>query len=271
MAYKSSATRKLTVATKSACHKTADPLLIRRGGSEGIGPRGIEPTGLREWERRNISNLIAVISRTSAFAAVKKWKSMQICSSRRRPLVLEETKGSSALRSDLALQSQLERVTGRPALASLTSAQVQRVNASVTTRTGAPQRRAVDGSTGANCPGRSWSVMIGRSFKPRVSAAKPTKQHRRGGSGHPCELTQAPSERRVDAGASARRSLAVAGLEGQGQRELFYAVAGDVRLTGCTVTVAEQARQSFLTGNPRSARVSVVPLQMRSDFNLTLR
>ena len=42
--------------------------------------------------------------------------------------------------------------------------------------------------------------------------------------------------------------VGVAGLEGQGQRELFYALAGDLRRHGGTVTVAGKAgSRRFLT------------------------
>jgi ribose transport system ATP-binding protein len=64
--------------------------------------------------------------------------------------------------------------------------------------------------------------------------------------------------------------VGVAGLEGQGQRELFYALAGELRPLDGTVTVGGGAGSIDFALVPEERKSEALFLQMRSDFNLTL-
>jgi ribose transport system ATP-binding protein len=64
--------------------------------------------------------------------------------------------------------------------------------------------------------------------------------------------------------------VGVAGLEGQGQRELFYALAGELRPHRGTVTVAGTSGSVDFALVPEERKSEALFLQMRTDFNLTL-
>lgn len=64
--------------------------------------------------------------------------------------------------------------------------------------------------------------------------------------------------------------VGIAGLEGQGQRDLFYALAGELRAHGGSVSVAGGPGSIDFALVPEERKSEALFLQMRSDFNLTL-
>lgn len=64
--------------------------------------------------------------------------------------------------------------------------------------------------------------------------------------------------------------VGVAGLEGQGQRDLFYALAGELRPSAGSVSVTVDVGRVDFSLVPEERKSEALFLQMRSDFNLTL-
>jgi ribose transport system ATP-binding protein len=64
--------------------------------------------------------------------------------------------------------------------------------------------------------------------------------------------------------------VGIAGLEGQGQRDLFYALAGELRTHAGSASVSGGSGTVDFALVPEERKSEALFLQMRSDFNLTL-
>lgn len=111
--------------------------------------------------------------------------------------------------------------------------------------------------------------MIGRSFnhafpaKPAVGTEGPIVLDIR-------ELSAGDKLAGVSLQVGAGEIVGIAGLEGQGQRDLFYALAGEIRTHGGSVTVADAVGKIDFSLVPEERKSEALFLQMRADFNLTL-
>ena len=113
-------------------------------------------------------------------------------------------------------------------------------------------------------------LMIGRSFN-HAFPAKPEPAATAAAVLDVVELSAGTKLAGVSMTVRAGEIVGVAGLEGQGQRELFYALAGELRPHGGLVTIAADAPGDVdFALVPEERKSEALFLQMRSDFNLTL-
>ncbi|KQU52229.1 ABC transporter ATP-binding protein [Rhodococcus sp. Leaf278] len=110
-------------------------------------------------------------------------------------------------------------------------------------------------------------LMIGRSFdhafpaKGTAEVAQPVLEVRNLTVG---SLTD------VSLQVAAGEVVGVAGLEGQGQRDLFYTLAGELSPESGSVTVSDSNGGVDFALVPEERKTEALFLEMRSDFNLTL-
>jgi ribose transport system ATP-binding protein len=221
---------------------------------------------LREWEAEHLDPH-AVISELS-LAARQEVEIVAALSSSPSLLVLDEP--TAALSDPNWLFRQLERVTATGASVIYISHKLNEINAICDTGTVLRNGQAVAGFTrGELSEDELVELMIGRSF----SHAFPAKADKNS-IGEVVldvrELTAGAKLSGVSMQVRAGEIVGVAGLEGQGQRELFYALAGDLRPHGGTVTVAAEPGAVDFSLVPEERKSEALFLQMRSDFNLTL-
>ena len=221
---------------------------------------------LREWEADHLDPH-AVISDLS-LAARQEVEIVAALSSSPSLLVLDEP--TAALSDPNWLFRQLQRVTGTGASVIYISHKLNEINAICDTGTVLRNGQAVARFTrGELSEDELVELMIGRSF----NHAFPTKADRAGIGDVVLdvrELTAGTKLSGVSVQVRAGEIVGVAGLEGQGQRELFYALAGELRSHGGAVTVAGKPGTVDFSLVPEERKSEALFLQMRSDFNLTL-
>jgi ribose transport system ATP-binding protein len=264
MAYQElSAPPNITVATKLCL-----PNLPTRFGF-AVSQRELDERAharLREWEAEHLDPR-AVISELS-LAARQEVEIVAALSSSPSLLVLDEP--TAALPDPNWLFRQLERVTATGASVIYISHKLNEITTICDTGTVLRNGRAVAGFTpGELSEDELVEQMIGRSFN-HAFPAKPDED----GIGDVVldvrDLTAGVKLAGVSLQVRAGEIVGVAGLEGQGQRELFYALAGELRPRGGTVTVAAKPGSVDFSLVPEERKTEALFLQMRSDFNLTL-
>lgn len=221
---------------------------------------------LREWEADHLDPH-AVISELS-LAARQEVEIVAALASSPKLLVLDEP--TAALSDPNWLFRQLKRVTASGASVIYISHKLNEINAICDTGTVLRNGKAVAGFTrGELSEDELVELMIGRSFN-HVFPAKPDQN----GIGEVVldvrELMAGTKLSGVSVQVRAGEIVGVAGLEGQGQRELFYALAGELRPHGGTVTVVPKPGTVDFSLVPEERKSEALFLQMRSDFNLTL-
>ena len=221
---------------------------------------------LREWEADHLDPH-AVISELS-LAARQEVEIVAALASSPKLLVLDEP--TAALSDPNWLFRQLERVTASGASVIYISHKLNEINAICDTGTVLRNGKAVAGFTrGELSEDELVELMIGRSFN-HAFPAKPDQN----GIGEVVldvrELMAGTKLSGVSVQVRAGEIVGVAGLEGQGQRELFYALAGELRPHGGTVTVVAKPGTVDFSLVPEERKSEALFLQMRSDFNLTL-
>ena len=221
---------------------------------------------LREWEAEHLDPH-AVISELS-LAARQEVEIVAALSSSPSLLVLDEP--TAALSDPNWLFRQLERVTATGASVIYISHKLNEINAICDTGTVLRNGRAVAGFTrGELSEDELVELMIGRSFN-HAFPAKADQSSVGDVVLDVRELTAGTKLSGVSIQVRAGEIVGVAGLEGQGQRELFYALAGDLRPHGGTVTVAAKPGTVDFSLVPEERKSEALFMQMRSDFNLTL-
>ena len=111
--------------------------------------------------------------------------------------------------------------------------------------------------------------MIGRSF----NHAFPVKPERSAAGDVVLDVRDLAAGDKLDGVSLQVRAgeiVGVAGLEGQGQRDLFYALAGELRASAGSVSVSGDAGRVDFALVPEERKSEALFLQMRADFNLTL-
>jgi ribose transport system ATP-binding protein len=221
---------------------------------------------LREWEAEHLDPH-AVISELS-LAARQEVEIVAALSSSPSLLVLDEP--TAALSDPNWLFRQLQRVTATGASVIYISHKLNEINAICDTGTVLRNGQAVAGFTrGELSEDELVELMIGRSFR-HAFPAKADQSSIGEVVLDVRELTAGAKLSGVSMQVRAGEIVGVAGLEGQGQRELFYALAGDLRPHGGTVTVADKPGTVDFSLVPEERKSEALFLQMRSDFNLTL-
>jgi ribose transport system ATP-binding protein len=221
---------------------------------------------LREWEADHLDPH-AVISELS-LAARQEVEIVAALSSSPKLLVLDEP--TAALSDPNWLFRQLERVTASGASVIYISHKLSEINTICDTGTVLRNGKAVAGfARGELSEDELVELMIGRSFN-HAFPAKPDQDSIGEVVLDVRELTAGTKLSGVSITVRAGEIVGVAGLEGQGQRELFYALAGELRPHGGTVTVAGKPGTVDFSLVPEERKSEALFLQMRSDFNLTL-
>ncbi len=221
---------------------------------------------LREWEADHLDPH-AVISELS-LAARQEVEIVAALSSSPKLLVLDEP--TAALSDPNWLFRQLERVTASGASVIYISHKLSEINTICDTGTVLRNGKAVAGfARGELSEDELVELMIGRSFN-HAFPAKPDQSSIGEVVLDVRELTAGTKLSGVSIKVRAGEIVGVAGLEGQGQRELFYALAGELRPHGGTVTVADKPGTVDFSLVPEERKSEALFLQMRSDFNLTL-
>ncbi|GAC67404.1 sugar ABC transporter ATP-binding protein [Gordonia soli] len=110
-------------------------------------------------------------------------------------------------------------------------------------------------------------LMIGRSF----NHAFPAKSDRPHGeiAVRVVDLAVGPKLDGVTLEVRVGEVVGVAGLEGQGQKELFYTLGGEIRAESGTIDVAGGDDGVDVALVPEERKTEALFLDMRSDFNLT--
>ena len=221
---------------------------------------------LREWEADHLDPH-AVISDLS-LAARQEVEIVAALSSSPKLLVLDEP--TAALSDPNWLFRQLERVTATGAAVIYITHKLNEINAICDTGTVLRNGRAVAGFTqGELSEDELVELMIGRSFN-HAFPAKADQSSIGEVVLDVSDLTAGVKLSGVSMQVRAGEIVGVAGLEGQGQRELFYALAGELRPRAGTVTVAAKPGTVDFSLVPEERKSEALFLQMRSDFNLTL-
>ncbi|MDV3130268.1 sugar ABC transporter ATP-binding protein [Mycobacterium sp. 21AC1] len=263
MAYQElSAPPNITVATKLCL-----PHLPTRFGMVSQGKLAdIAAARLRDWEAEHIPPQ-ALISELS-LAARQEVEIIAALSSSPSLLVLDEP--TAALPDPSWLFRQINRITDTGAAVIYISHKLTEIKEICDTGTVLRNGRTVASfARGELSEDQLVEQMIGRSFN-HAFPAKP-------GDSAMGELVL--DVRDVSAGVKldgvslqvrAGEIVGVAGLEGQGQRELFYALAGELRTHTGSVSVAGGSGSVDFALVPEERKSEALFLQMRSDFNLTL-
>jgi ribose transport system ATP-binding protein len=221
---------------------------------------------LREWEAEHLDPH-AVISELS-LAARQEVEIVAALSSSPSLLVLDEP--TAALSNPSWLFRQLERVTATGASVIYISHKLNEINEICDTGTVLRNGRAVAGFTrGELSEDELVELMIGRSFD-HAFPAKSDEEAFGDVVLDVRELSAGAKLSEVSLHVRAGEIVGVAGLEGQGQRELFYALAGELRPHRGTVTVAGTSGSVDFALVPEERKSEALFLQMRTDFNLTL-
>jgi ribose transport system ATP-binding protein len=221
---------------------------------------------LHEWEADHLDPR-AVISDLS-LAARQEVEIVAALSSSPSLLVLDEP--TAALPDPNWLFRQLQRVTTAGTSVIYISHKLNEINTICDTGTVLRNGHAVAGFTrGELSENELVELMIGRSF----SHAFPAKADDDGIGEVVLDVHELSAGDKL-AGVSLRvragEIVGVAGLEGQGQRELFYALAGELRPHGGTVSVSGGSGAVDFSLVPEERKTEALFLQMRSDFNLVL-
>jgi ribose transport system ATP-binding protein len=264
MAYQElSAPPNITVATKLCLPK----LPTRFGFS--VSQRALTEKArarLHEWEADHLDPH-AVISELS-LAARQQVEIVAALSSSPSLLVLDEP--TAALSDPNWLFRQLKRVTESGAAVIYISHKLNEINAICDTGTVLRNGRVVATFTrGELSEDELVELMIGRSF----NHAFPPKPDEKSFGDVVLDVHGLSAGSRlsgVSLQVRAGEIVGVAGLEGQGQRELFYALAGELRPHTGTFKVAGTSGNVDFALVPEERKSEALFLQMRSDFNLTL-
>lgn len=262
MAYQElSAPPNITVATKLCL-----PNLPTRFGM--VSQRALIDTAterLEEWEASHISPL-ALISELS-LAARQEVEIIAALSTSPALLVLDEP--TAALPDPAWLFRQISRITGRGAAVIYISHKLTEITEICDTGTVLRNGRTVAVFTkGELSEDQLVEQMIGRSF----NHAFPDKPCERTGD-VVLDVSDLSAGTRLDGVSLQVRAgeiVGVAGLEGQGQRELFYALAGEMQARRGSVSVTSGSGNVDFALVPEERKSEALFLQMRSDFNLTL-
>jgi ribose transport system ATP-binding protein len=221
---------------------------------------------LREWEAEHLDPH-AVISDLS-LAARQEVEIVAALSSSPSLLVLDEP--TAALPDPKWLFRQLARVTAAGASVIYISHKLNEINTICDTGTVLRNGQAVASFTqGELSEDELVELMIGRSFN-HAFPAKPDEDRIGDVVLDVRELKAGVKLAGVSLQVRTGEIVGVAGLEGQGQRELFYALAGELRPHGGTVSVAAKPGTVDFSLVPEERKSEALFLQMRSDFNLTL-
>lgn len=263
MAYQElSAPTNLTVATKLCL-----PNLPTRFGM--VSQRALLETAtarLREWEAEHLdpSALIGELS----LAARQEVEIIAALSTSPALLVLDEP--TAALPEPGWLFRQIKRVTDGGAAVIYISHKLNEIKEICDTGTVLRNGRAVaEFVRGELSEDELVEQMIGRSFnhafpdKPQGGVTGEVVLDVR-------DLAAGAKLDGVSIQVRAGEIVGVAGLEGQGQRDLFYALAGELPANGGSVAVAANSGNVDFSLVPEERKSEALFLQMRSDFNLTL-
>ncbi|MGH3645159.1 MAG: sugar ABC transporter ATP-binding protein [Mycobacterium sp.] len=263
MAYQElSAPPNITVATKLCL-----PDLPTRFGMVSQGKLAdIAAARLQDWEAEHIQPQ-ALISELS-LAARQEVEIIAALSSSPLLLVLDEP--TAALPDPNWLFRQINRITDTGAAVIYISHKLTEIKEICDTGTVLRNGRTVaEFARGELSEDELVEQMIGRSFN-HAFPAKP-------GGGAVGEVVL--DVRDISAGVKldgvslqvrAGEIVGIAGLEGQGQRDLFYALAGELRTHAGSASVAGGSGSVDFALVPEERKSEALFLQMRSDFNLTL-
>jgi ribose transport system ATP-binding protein len=263
MAYQElSAPPNITVATKLCL-----PDLPTRFGMVSQGKLAdIAAARLQDWEAEHIQPQ-ALISELS-LAARQEVEIIAALSSSPSLLVLDEP--TAALPDPNWLFRQINRITDTGAAVIYISHKLTEIKEICDTGTVLRNGRTVaEFARGELSEDELVEQMIGRSFN-HAFPAKP-------GGGAVGEVVL--DVRDISAGVKldgvslqvrAGEIVGIAGLEGQGQRDLFYALAGELRTHAGSASVSGGSGSVDFALVPEERKSEALFLQMRSDFNLTL-
>lgn len=263
MAYQElSAPPNITVATKLCL-----PRLPTRFGMVDQ-PRLAEAARARlsEWDADHLEphTLISDLS----LAARQQVEIIAALSSTPALLVLDEP--TAALPDTTWLFRQIRRVTAAGSAVIYISHKLTEITEICDTGTVLRNGRTVANFTrGELSEDQLVEQMIGRSFshafpdKPAAPAGDTVVLDVR-------ELSAGEKLTGVSLQVGAGEIVGIAGLEGQGQRELFYALAGELRTRAGAISVTGTAGDVDFALVPEERKTEALFLQMRSDFNLTL-
>lgn len=263
MAYQElSAPANLTVATKLCL-----PKLPTRFGM--VSQRALDDKArarLEEWEAEHLDPR-ALISELS-LAARQEVEIIAALSSSPSLLVLDEP--TAALPDPNWLFRQINRITRTGASVIYISHKLNEIKQICDTGTVLRNGRTVATfSRGELSEDELVEQMIGRSF----NHAFPAKSDPSAFGDVVLDVRGLSAGTKLDGVSLQVRAgevVGVAGLEGQGQRDLFYALAGEIRPHGGAVTVSGEVGAVDFSLVPEERKSEALFLQMRSDFNLTL-
>lgn len=263
MAYQElSAPANITVATKLCLPDlpTRFGMVSQRALAERAGER------LAEWEADHLDPQ-ALISDLS-LAARQEVEIIAALSSSPSLLVLDEP--TAALPDPNWLFRQINRIIGTGASVIYISHKLTEIKEICETGTVLRNGRTVATfRRGELSEDQLVEQMIGRSF----NHAFPAKPGRAALGEVVLDVRDLSAGAKLDGVSIEVRAgevVGVAGLEGQGQRDLFYALAGEVRVHGGTVALAGDVGTVDFSLVPEERKSEALFLQMRSDFNLTL-
>lgn len=262
MAYQElSAPPNITVATKLCLPH----LPTRFGMVDQRRLADIAAARLQEWEAGHLEphTLISHLS----LAARQQVEIIAALSSSPSLLVLDEP--TAALPDTTWLFRQIRRITDTGAAVIYISHKLTEITELCDTGTVLRNGRTVASfARGQMSEDQLVEQMIGRSFnhafpdKPATAAGEVVLDVR--------DLSAGTRLAGVSLRVGAGEIVGIAGLEGQGQRELFYALAGELRSHSGSVSVAGGSGKVDFALVPEERKSEALFLQMRSDFNLTL-
>ncbi|MDH6196674.1 ribose transport system ATP-binding protein [Mycobacterium frederiksbergense] len=222
---------------------------------------------LQDWEAEHLDPR-ALISELS-LAARQEVEIVAALASSPSLLVLDEP--TAALPDPSWLFRQLKRITADGASVIYISHKLNEIKEICDTGTVLRNGRAVAEFTrGEFSEDELVELMIGRSFN-HAFPAKPTENAAGAVVLDVTDLAVGTKLNGVSLQVRAGEIVGVAGLEGQGQRELFYALAGEQKPHRGTVRVTgDAAGDTDFALVPEERKTEALFLQMGADFNLTL-
>lgn len=263
MAYQElSAPPNITVATKLCLPKlpTRYGLVSQRDLTTMAADR------LAEWDAEHLDPQ-ALVSELS-LAARQEVEIIAALSSSPSLLVLDEP--TAALPDPGWLFRQINHVTATGAAVIYISHKLSEISEICDTGTVLRNGRTVSEFTrGKMSEDELVEQMIGRSFS-HAFPAKPDKAQLGEVVLDIANLSAGPKLDAVSLQVRAGEIVGVAGLEGQGQRDLFYALAGEERIVHGSVSVNRTVGKVDFALVPEERKTEALFLQMPSDFNLTL-